>query len=189
MDADWKAFIAAEVIKRVIVLGNDECQGCKEGFYCPLLHVCTTTSLLKKLEWFLESWIKPQMMNDLDSILNVFNSRYILMNTREAYIEMAQDFLNDSTAESVYYGKFITKFNDHAICGPCFTPYIEPPKQSELEGNDAVLDETVLEKELMDACEEIDKANIAKRSKRPQSLMLKKTKKQKQGKKTAKKND
>ena len=71
---------------------------------------------------------------------------------------MAQELLNESNAQSLYYGRFITKYNDHAICGPCFTPYIAPPKTT----NEAEipLDEDALKKQLMEACEDYDKIEV-----------------------------
>ena len=68
---------------------------------------------------------------------------------------MGQELLKDSNAHALYYGRFITKFNDQSICGPCFTPYIEVPNVTQ------PIDEESIDKELMDACEHYDKEVIA----------------------------
>ena len=155
MDADWKSFVVSDIISRTLVLALEECGGCQGGNYSPLLHACRTTSLLKKLECFLENPIKPQLLSDLQTVLNQFESRYILMDRSENYIKSGQDFINSLNAQSLYYGRFITKYNDYSICGPCFTPYIELPKYKEPDVNEN-LEEAALKKQLMAACEDYD---------------------------------
>ena len=105
MDADWKSFIVSEIVSRTLCLAQTECGGCKDNNYCPLLHACQTTSLLRKFECFLHSRIKLGMHQDLESILNQFESRFILVDRREHYIESGKTLLNDLSPESLYYGR------------------------------------------------------------------------------------
>ena len=156
---DWKSFIVAEIVNRTLCLAQVECGGCKDGNHCPLLHACMTTSLLRKLECFLHSRIKLGVHQDLESILNQFESRYILVDRREHYIESGKTLLNDLNPESLYYGRFITKYNDASICGPCFSPYILPPKTTqELKDSrtSTPLDEVAVKYQLREECEDYD---------------------------------
>ena len=192
MDVDWKAFIVAEVIRRALTLSTKECEGCQEELHCASLHACWTTSLVRKLECFLEGRIKPQMLNDLQLILNQFESRFCLMDRRENYIKMGHDFLKDSNAHALYYGRFITKYNDQSICGPCFTPYIEIPNTT--KATSVPIDEDTIDKDLMDACEDYDKVilNQPPQKKRKTDKVndkeIKKIKKSKKSKKSKKEN-
>ena len=129
MENDWKSFIVADIIRKTQRLGQEHCLGCREGHYCALIHACMTTSLLKKLECFFVSHIKSMVMDELESILTQFESRFILMATRESYIQTAQTLVDDLTPNVIYYGRFITSLNDYSICGPSFTPYINPPSE------------------------------------------------------------
>ena len=157
MDTDWKSFIVSEIVSRTLCLAQTECGGCKDNNYCPLLHACQTTSLLRKFECFLHSRIKLGVHQDLESILNQFESRYILVDRREHYIESGKTLLNDLSPESLYYGRFITKYNDASICGPCFSPYISPPKATqELKYSSTHLDEVFVKSQLREACEDYD---------------------------------
>ena len=157
MDTDWKSFIVSEIVSRTLCLAQTECGGCKDNHYCPLLHACQTTSLLRKFECFLHSRIKLGMHQDLEAILNQFESRFILVDRREHYIESGKTLLNDLSPESLYYGRFITKYNDASICGPCFSPYISPPKATqELKYSSTHLDEVFVKSQLREACEDYD---------------------------------
>ena len=159
MDTDWKSFIVSEIVSRTLCLAQTECGGCKDNNYCPLLHACQTTSLLRKFECFLHSRIKLGMHQDLESILNQFESRFILVDRREHYIESGKTLLNDLSPESLYYGRFITKYNDASICGPCFSPYILPPKATQdLKDSrtNTPLDESAIRKQLREECEDYD---------------------------------
>ena len=55
----------------------------------------------------------------------------------------------------MYYGRFITKYNDYSICGPRFTPYIEIPKNEKPKVNEN-LEEATFKKQLMAACDDYD---------------------------------
>jgi hypothetical protein len=177
MDADWKSFIVAEVVKRTLGLAKRECGGCKDGNHCSLLHACQTTSLLRKLECFLDSPIKVAVRQDLESILNQFEFRFILLDRRENYIEMGETLLNDLNPQSLYYGRFITQYNDVSICGPCFKPFILPPRATqELKNSrpNTPFDESAVRKQLREECDDYD--NLEEASSEPPK------KKQKAGK-------
>ena len=160
MDADWKSFIVSEIVSRTLCLAQTECGGCKDNNYCPLLHACQTTSLLRKFECFLHSRIKLGVHQDLESILNQFESRYILVDRREHYIESGKTLLNDLSPESLYYGRFITKYNDASICGPCFSNFILSPPKATQELKDSrtstLLDEVFVKSQLREECEDYD---------------------------------
>jgi len=150
MDSDWKSFIVSEVVQRTLTLANEECTACKAGNYCALLHACKTTSLLRKMECFFESRIRPQLLLEMQAVLNQFESRYILMDRPCNYIKVGHDFLVSADAHSLYYGRFITTFNDQPICGPCFSPYFAPPTKATTPPLDQ------LKEDLLQVCKEYD---------------------------------
>ena len=69
MDTDWKSFIASEIVSRTLCLAQTECGGCKDNNYCPLLHACQTTSLLRKFEclFFVKSQLR-EACEDYDAM-------------------------------------------------------------------------------------------------------------------------
>ena len=111
----WLAFLASEIIDKCYKKLLEECPACKDGLLSPLLHLHVQYNLLDTMKKYF-SVVSLQM--DIQALFNTFIIKFgYYQVAEEEYIKTGQCFVRFSSAEAIYYGKYITKENDLALYG------------------------------------------------------------------------
>ena len=118
----WFGFLAAEIIKQCIELCDQECPACKNGILSPLLHYHNELNLREKMEKYI-----TRIVMDLPKLFDEFVIRFgVFSLDRDQFVNLGQSFINFSTPEAIFYGKYINYGNDQALYGN-----IEPQEPTE----------------------------------------------------------
>ena len=109
----WFAFLSAEIIRQCIDNCVKECPACINGILSPLLHHHNELNLHQKME----RYISRVEMN-LSSLFDRFVVRFGWFTLdREQFVNLGQAFVDFSTPDAIFYGKYITYKNDFEIYG------------------------------------------------------------------------
>ena len=111
----WFAFISAEIIRQCINICSKECLACKDGngILSPLLHHHNQLNLRQKMERYIER-VELNLMTLFDLFVIQFGWFGL---DRDQFLNNAQAFIDFSTPDAIFYGKYITYENDFAIYG------------------------------------------------------------------------
>jgi len=122
----WFGFLSAEIIKQCIELCDKECPACKNGILSPLLHYHNELNLREKMEKYISRTVM-----DLPKLFDVFIIRFgVYSLDRDQFVNLGKNFINFSTPEAIFYGKYVNYENDQALYGEIETQEpAEPPKK------------------------------------------------------------
>ena len=107
----WFAFISAEIIRQCIDMCAKECLACRDGVLSPLLHYHNELNLREKMVRYVN-----RVELDLMTMFDLFIIRFGCFGLdRDQFLNNAQAFIDFSTPDAMFYGKYITYENDFAI--------------------------------------------------------------------------
>jgi len=123
----WFGFLAAELIKQCIEICDRECPACKDGIVSPLLHYHNELNLREKMEKFISKTVM-----DVPKLFDQFVIRFGLFTLdRNQFVNIGQSFINFSTPDAIFYGKYINYDNDQCLYGNI---EIQEPPQNPIKG-------------------------------------------------------
>ena len=109
----WFGFLAAEIIKQCIELCDQECPACKDRILSPLLHYHNELNLREKMEKYINKTVL-----DLPKLFDGFVIRFgVFSADKDQFVSLGQAFINFSTPEAIFFGKYINYENDNALYG------------------------------------------------------------------------
>ena len=109
----WFAFLSAEIIRQCIEICAKECPACIDGILSPLLHHHNELNLREKMERYI-SRVEINLSSLFDKF--VIQLGWFTLD-RDQFVNIGQAFVNFSTPDAIFYGKYITYENDFAIYG------------------------------------------------------------------------
>ena len=114
----WLGFLCEQIIRKAEQLSRLRCPGCEAKLNSPVLHLHLQTSLLDKIKTFFDE-IRGPLLQSLPQLYELMEQNLphsdSLEQDRESYISIGRQFLMSHTCESVYFGRWITEFNDAII--------------------------------------------------------------------------
>ena len=116
----WLGFLAENIVRKSTEKIENECNGCKDGMKSVILHLHYQLSLLEKIKINFEC-IRAQMLKEIPTYYVTFEKKLPhsddLVKDKNIYCAVARTFLVTCTAETIYYGRYITEENDSYIEG------------------------------------------------------------------------
>ena len=101
---NWFAFISAEIIRQCIDRCANECLACKNGILSPLLHYHNELNLREKLDRYI-----GRVELNLSMLFDLFVVQFGWFTAdRDQFLNNAQAFVDFSTPDAIFYGKYIT---------------------------------------------------------------------------------
>lgn len=109
----WLAYLTAEVVDQCTNICISECPACQNRMFSPLLHYHEELNLKQKIERYL-----GRVIIDIANLFDQFIMQFGWFSLdRTQYIQFGEIFLSVTTADAIYYGKYITPQNDFTIYG------------------------------------------------------------------------
>lgn len=121
MNNIWLSYLSHVLVNKCIQLAKRHCPACTEGFKSPLLHYHVQLSLLEKIKCYFEEARGPMIADTgkcFECFIKVCNIDDVSENN---YLFTGQTFLLMVSAESIYYGRYISEESD-AVLFPKPTP-------------------------------------------------------------------
>ena len=109
----WFAYISAEIIRQCVDICAKECRACRDGILSPLLHYHNELNLREKMVRYVDR-VELNLMTLFDLFIIQFGWFGL---DRDGFLNNAQAFVDFSTPDAIFYGKYITYENDYAIYG------------------------------------------------------------------------
>ena len=114
----WLGFLCEQIIRQANQMSFLNCPGCKAKLKSPILHLHLQTSLLDKMKTFFEE-ICGCLLKSVPQLYDLIQHKLPhsdnLEQDKDSYISIGRQFLMTHTCESVYYGRWVTEFNDDII--------------------------------------------------------------------------
>ena len=114
----WLAFLVENIVRKSLESNEKECNGCRDGIKCAILHLHHQLSLLDKIKIYFEC-IRAEMLKEIHIYYASFEQKLPhsedLTRDRNIYTSVARSFLITCTAETIYYGRYITEENDSYV--------------------------------------------------------------------------
>ena len=114
----WIGFLTGLVINKSHQSCKERCPGCIAKLRSPLLHLHEQLSLLDKVRCHFEEvkgLILPHMETFYDIVQHKLPHTQNLEVDKEKYCYFGTNFLLTSNPDSIYWGRFITEFNDGIV--------------------------------------------------------------------------
>ena len=114
----WLAYLADRVVQKCVDLSIKECPGCKDGKISPILHLHQQLSLLDKLANYFEQ-TRTQVLQDIEKLYTQISDK--LPHSKDEkqdkiiYCNVGRNFMITCTAQSLYFGRYISDMNDSFI--------------------------------------------------------------------------
>ncbi len=114
----WLGYLADQIIHKCIAICNSECPGCRDTKISPILHLHQQLSLLDKLTNYFEQ-TRAQVLQDVEKLYIQISDK--LPHSKDEkqdkviYCNVGRNFLITCTAQSLYFGRYITDMNDNFI--------------------------------------------------------------------------
>lgn len=127
----WLAFICECIVRQCIVIAKLKCPGCEAKLKSPLLHMHEQLSLQEKVKTYFEQ-SRGMHLTKIQQLYHQITQKLPHSDNLEkdqiAYMENARQFLLSVTPDAVYWGRYVTEFED-AVINECFktTPKRRPP--------------------------------------------------------------
>lgn len=114
----WLGFLTESFVRETMSICEKECLGCRDDMKSALLHLHHQLSLLEKLKRYFE-----QIRGDLLTKIPVYYTQFEkklphsedLIKDKNIYFGVARTYLLTCTAETVYYGRYVTNETDKYI--------------------------------------------------------------------------
>lgn len=111
----WLSYLSHVLVNKCIQLAKQHCPACTEGFKSPILHYHMQLGLLQKIKCYFEE-VRGPMITDIAKCFECFDKVCSVRDASEInYLFTGQTFLLMVTAESVYYGRYITNETDAVL--------------------------------------------------------------------------
>ena len=109
----WFGFVSAEIIRQCIDMCNRDCVACTNGILSPLLHFHNELNLSEKMGRYI-----GRVELNLSMLFDLFTIQFGWFTLdRDQFLNDAQAFIDFSTPDAIFYGKYITYENDFGIYG------------------------------------------------------------------------
>ena len=109
----WLAFLAVEIVDSCSLQLLKDCPGCQDGLLSPLLHYHNHFNLHDTIKKNMPV-IVSQM--NIQELFNKFLVKFGLFEVPEKeFLNIGQNFIQFSSPDAIYYGKYITKENDQIL--------------------------------------------------------------------------
>lgn len=114
----WLGFLAENFVRESLKNCQNECSGCKDNVKSALLHLHCQLSLLEKLKRYFEQ-IRGELLQKIPLYYSQFEKRLphsdSLDRDQNIYCGVARTFLITCTAETIYFGRYISELTDSYI--------------------------------------------------------------------------
>lgn len=133
-DKTWFGFLSAEIIRQCIDICAKECLACQNGVLSPLLHYHNELNLHEKMTRYVD-----RVELNLSTLFDQFVIQFgCFTMDRDLFLNHAQAFVDFSTPDAIFYGKYITYENDFAIYGNVGSNHlidnvVTPPKEKSIK--------------------------------------------------------
>ena len=114
----WLGFLTGVVIRRCVEIAVHRCPACKNKLKCPVLHLHHEQSLLQKMKTYYDE-VKATLLPKINEFYEL--TKHILPRSnddeksKEMYTSSGAMFLQMTSAEGLYYGRYIHERNDSLI--------------------------------------------------------------------------
>ena len=114
----WLGFLVETFVRESMSICQKECPGCKDNMKSSILHLHHQMSLLDKLKTYFER-IRGDMLTKIPVYYSQFEKKLPhsedLSKDKNIYCGVARTFLITCSAETVYYGRYISEETDSYI--------------------------------------------------------------------------
>lgn len=110
----WHAFLTNTIVTRALQLSKERCPACKAMITSPILHIHLQHSLLEKIGCYLNE-LKGEILNNINDILVNFKFQLEYEDAETDFMFWGKTFIHFATAESLYYGRYVTEETDKAL--------------------------------------------------------------------------
>ena len=108
----WLGYLTENIIRKSVERIENECNGCRDGMKSAILHLHEQLSLLDKIKTNFE-YIRAEMLKELPIYYLTFEKKLPhsddLAKDKNIFCAVARTFLITCTAETIYYGRYITE--------------------------------------------------------------------------------
>lgn len=133
----WLGYLTDVLIRQTVEMSILKCPGCQDELKSPLLHLHHQLSLLEKLRCYIDEirgTVLPTITVLYDEFQNKLPHSDDLEKDKEIYVNNARFFLLSASAETLYYGRYLTEMNDQFI-NEAFVKK-QKAKKTQLNGKD-----------------------------------------------------
>lgn len=114
----WLGFLCEEIVRRTESMSKLKCPGCEANLKSPILHLHLQNSLLDKMRTYFEEIRAPTLRSVpelYERIQGKLPHSEDLDQDKDSYISIGRQFLMTQSCDSMYFGRWITEFNDSII--------------------------------------------------------------------------
>ena len=114
----WLGYIAENIVRKAMSICQEECPGCRDKKQSAILDLHYQLSLLEKLKLYFER-IRGEMLSNIAIYYSNFEQKLPHSDDRvkdkNVYIQIARSFLLTSSADTVYFGRYLSETLDDYI--------------------------------------------------------------------------
>ena len=114
----WLGFLCDQIIRRSEEMSKIKCPGCEAKLKSPVLHLHLQNSLLDKMRMYFED-IRGPVLESVPNLYQKISHKLPhsddLEQDKESYIMIGRQFLISHTCDSMYYGRYVTQYNDSIV--------------------------------------------------------------------------
>lgn len=114
----WLGFLCEQIIRQAEQMSKLKCPGCEAKLKSPILHLHLQNSLLDKMRMYFEE-IRGGVLQTVPELYDQISPKLPhsdnLEQDKESYVMIGRQFLMTHTSDSMYYGRWVTEFNDSLI--------------------------------------------------------------------------
>ena len=114
----WLGFLTEAFVQEALCICQKECPGCRDDMKSAILHLHHQLSLFEKLKRHFEQ-IRGDLLTKIPTFYSQFEMKLPhsddLTKDKNIYCDVARTYLLTCTAETVYYGRYITDATDSYI--------------------------------------------------------------------------
>lgn len=114
----WLGYLTEILVRESMNICQKECPGCRDDMKSAILHLHHQISLLDKLKMYFER-IRGEMLTKITTYYSQFEKKLPhsddLSSDKNIYCGVARTFLITCTAETIYYGRYITESTDSYV--------------------------------------------------------------------------
>ena len=114
----WTGYLTELIVRKSIETCELRCPGCTDNLKSPLLHFHNQMDLFQKMKHYyneIRGFLLPTIDLLYDNVSHKLPHSNDLVKDKEQYIYNARAFLNISSPESIYYGRYLDHHNDCII--------------------------------------------------------------------------
>ena len=114
----WIGYLTGLIVQRCVELCVHRCPGCRDKLKSPVLHIHHQYSLLDKLKTYADE-IRGSLLPIINQLYDVAKNKLPHSDDptkdMEIYTNNARFFLQTTTPEVLYYGRYLSEQNDYII--------------------------------------------------------------------------